>query len=121
MLPDEVQVRLTAGLARKIEHLIQRERIAASIDEAVAHLLQRGLDALEPRTGVILAGGSKRVLDPCGRTVLLPLAAIHGKTVFEHLLDLFRHFGITRILVLAGRNTDALAAFTERYRESGMD
>jgi len=121
MPAEDVQVRLSAHVARKIEHLIQRERIATSIDEAVADILERGLDTLPPRTAIILAGGSRRVIDAQGQPVVLPLAQIHGKPVLEHLLDLFRHYGITRVLVLAGRNTDALAACTEKHRDAGMD
>jgi phosphomannomutase len=121
MPSEEVQIRLSAALARKIEHLIQRERIATNLEEAVDRLLERGLDTLQPRTAIILAGGSRRVIDGQGRQVVLPLAQIHGKTVLEHLLDLFRHYGITRTLVLAGRNTDMLAGCTEKHREAGMD
>ncbi len=54
------------------------------------------------KTAVILAGGQGTRLRPITYEIPKALIPIHGRTMTEHLFDLFKKYGITHIIIAVG-------------------
>ena len=66
------------------------------------------------KTGVILAGGLGTRLRPITYEIPKALIPIHGRTMTEHLFDLFKKYGVTNIFMAVGHMRDKIMA---HYRD----
>lgn len=55
-----------------------------------------------PKKAFILAGGKGTRLKPITKEIPKPLLSIQGKPILEHIINLFKKFGITNIIISIG-------------------
>lgn len=91
-IPHEVLVEIKA---------VQQAR-KMTCEEALVHVLKQATRNLAPRTAVILAGGEGTRLRPLTYEIPKPLIPVHGKTLLEHLLDLFKKHHVHDIVLAIG-------------------
>jgi mannose-1-phosphate guanylyltransferase len=75
---------------------------------AVELLLLRALGQHVPQKALILCGGKGTRLRPITYEIPKALIPIHGKTLTEHLFDLFKKYHITHIIMAVGHMKDKI-------------
>ena len=69
---------------------------------AIELLLLDALGQSVPKLAIILAGGKGTRLKPITTEIPKPLLPVHDKPIMEHVVDLFKKFGINHIIVSVG-------------------
>lgn len=69
---------------------------------AIEILLKKALGANRPRLAVALCGGQGTRLRPITYEIPKALIPVHGKTITEHLFDLFKKYDIREIILAVG-------------------
>ncbi len=69
---------------------------------AISVLLKKALGATMPKKAVILCGGVGSRFRPITYEIPKALIPVHGKPIVEHLLDLFKKFGVRDIVLCVG-------------------
>lgn len=88
---------------------------------AVELLLKKALRANIPKKVVILAGGKGTRLRPLTYEVPKALLPIHGKTLTEHLFDLFKKYEIKDILISVGYLKEKIMEYIADGVRFGVD
>jgi len=88
---------------------------------AVELLLKKALKANIPKKVVILAGGKGTRLRPLTYEVPKALLPIHGKTLTEHLFDLFKKYEIKDILISVGYLKEKIMEYIADGVRFGVD
>ena len=70
---------------------------------------------------IILAGGKGTRLRPLTYKIPKALLPVHGKTLTEHLFDLFKRHGITEIFISIGYLSEKIKNHFKDGREFGVD
>ena len=88
---------------------------------AVELLLKKALKANIPKKVVILAGGKGTRLRPLTYEVPKALLPIHGKTLTEHLFDLFKKYEIKDMLISVGYLKEKIMEYVADGVRFGVD
>src|SRR3989338_618463 len=78
---------------------------------AVELMILKALRANVPKRAVILAGGIGTRLRPITYEIPKALIPIHGKTLTEHLFDLFKKYDIKDIVLAVGHMKDKIKEY----------
>ena len=70
---------------------------------------------------VILAGGKGTRLRPLTYETPKALLPVHGKTLTEHLFDLFKRHGITEVFLSIGYLGEKIKDYFKDGKEFGVD
>lgn len=109
-MKERVTLTLDSDLLGKIDSLVDGTEVK-NRSHAVEKLLFKALGANVPRKALILAGGQGTRLRPLTLEIPKALIPIHGKTLTEHLFDLFRKHGITDIVMAVGHMKDKIKIY----------
>ncbi len=108
-----------------------KERLTVTIDEEIINrvdesidghnvknrshafevLLNKALKPKLPKKAVILCGGQGTRLRPLTYEIPKALIPVHGKTLTEHLFDLFKKYGVEEIYMAVGHMKDKIMNF----------
>lgn len=69
---------------------------------AVEEILKTSLSSKGPKKAVILCGGEGTRLRPLTYEIPKPMVPVQGKPIVEHLIDLFKKYGIFEIVLSVG-------------------
>ena len=100
-MKERATLTLDKGLLEHIDGIVDGHKIK-NRSHAVELLLLRALGRHAPRKALILAGGKGTRLRPITYEIPKALIPIHGKTLTEHLFDLFKKYGIVDIIMAVG-------------------
>ncbi|MFH1439712.1 MAG: nucleotidyltransferase family protein [Candidatus Woesearchaeota archaeon] len=100
-MKERVTLTLDTNLLIKIDKKVDGFKIK-NRSHAVELLCLKAMGESAPKLGLILAGGKGTRLKPITDEIPKPLLPIQGKPVIEYTLDLFKKFGITKVLLSIG-------------------
>lgn len=100
-MKERVTLTLDTDLLAKIDKRVDGFKIK-NRSHAVEMMCMKALGESAPKLGLILAGGKGTRLKPITDEIPKPLLPIQGKPVIEYTLELFKKFGITRVLLSIG-------------------
>ncbi len=100
-MKETVTITLDENILKKIDTKINGHMIK-NRSHAVELLLLKALGANVPKKAVILAGGKGTRLRPITYEIPKALIPIKGRTITEHLFDLFKKYNVTDIILSVG-------------------
>lgn len=104
---ERVTLTLDSELLKQIDTSIDGYKIK-NRSHAVELLLIRGMSGDRPTKAVILAGGKHRGLKSEIGSIPQVLAPIKGKPIIEHVIDLFRKYGIKDIFIAVAHDSEKI-------------
>ena len=75
---------------------------------------------MEIKKAVILAGGLGTRLKPLTDTIPKSMIDVHGKPLVEHLIDLFKKFGVTDIYLNVGHLKEKIMDYFKDGSDFGV-
>ncbi len=96
-----ISLTIEKSIITKIDSLVDGSKIK-NRSHAVELLVSKSLGSDVPENAVILAGGKGTRLRPITYEIPKPLMPVQGKTLTEHLFDLFKKYNITNITLAVG-------------------
>jgi mannose-1-phosphate guanylyltransferase len=95
---ERVTLTLDADLLGKIDQSIDGHTIK-NRSHAVELLLFKAMGSEHPKKAIILAGGKSNVLKPVIGSTPHILAPIKNKPVIEHVIELFKKYGVSEVII----------------------
>jgi len=117
---ERVTFTLDNGILELVDKTIDGFKIK-NRSHAVELLLKKALKANIPKKVVILAGGKGTRLRPLTYEVPKALLPIHGKTLTEHLFDLFKKYEIKDMLISVGYLKEKIMEYVADGVRFGVD
>ena len=119
-MKERVTLTIDTNLLREIDYQIDGHKIR-NRSHAIEIILMRNLGSHIPKVAVILAGGEGTRMQPITFEVPKPLVTVHGRTLLEHLFDLFKKHGIKNIILSIGHMGDKIKGALGDGRKFGVN
>ena len=100
-MKERVTLTLEKSVLEEVDRMVDSYSIK-NRSHAVELLIMKALKAHVPKKAIILAGGKGTRLRPITYEIPKALIPIHGKTMTEHLFDLFKKYEIKDIVLAIG-------------------
>ena len=100
-MKERITITLDSELVRQIDNRVDGDLIK-NRSQQIEQLLAKALGAYRPEKAVILVGGKGTRLRPLTYKIPKCMLEVQGKTVTEHLFDLFKKYGIRDIILSVG-------------------
>lgn len=101
MPKKRISLTLDEEIMRKLDfHLTSKKIESRSL--AIEMLLKNSLSGKTPQKAVILCGGQGTRMRPFTYEMPKPMLPVKGRPIIEHLLDLFKKYGIYEIILSVG-------------------
>jgi len=115
-MKERVTLTLDSNVLKKVDSTVNGFKIK-NRSHAVELLIMKALGENVPRKAVILAGGKGTRLRPITYEIPKALIPVHGKTLTEHLFDLFKKYDIKEIIMAVGHMKEKIEEhFTDGSR-----
>lgn len=109
-MKERVTITLDEEVIKQIDKRIDGNEIKNRSQE-IELILKKALGTEIPKKAVILAGGKGTRLMPLTNKIPKALIDIHGKTLTEHLFDLFKKYGIREIILSIGHMKEKIKEY----------
>ncbi len=109
-MKERLTVTIDSDLLKKIDKAIDGHKIK-NRSHAFELLLKKSLRNNFPKKAVILCGGKGTRLRPITYEIPKALIPVHGKTLTEHLFDLFKKYGIKDIIMAVGHMREKIMQY----------
>jgi len=119
-MKERVTLTIESDILTKVDKLVDGFKIK-NRSHAVELFLLKALGENAPKIGLILAGGRGTRLKPITDEIPKPLLPIQGKPVIEYTLDLFKKFGIKKVLLSIGYMGDQIKEHFGNGKKFGLD
>jgi NDP-sugar pyrophosphorylase family protein len=119
-MKERVTLTLDTNLLTKIDKKVDGFKIK-NRSHAIELMCKKALGESAPKLGLILAGGKGTRLKPITDEIPKPLLPILGKPVIEYTLDLFKKFGITKVLLSIGYMGDKIKEHFGDGKKYGLE
>ena len=100
-MKERATLTLDKDILKHVDRMVDGFKIK-NRSHAVELLLLRALGQHAPKKALILAGGKGTRLRPITYEIPKALIPVHGKTLTEHLFDLFKRHNVTDIIMAVG-------------------
>ncbi|MBI2575391.1 nucleotidyltransferase family protein [Candidatus Woesearchaeota archaeon] len=118
-MKERVTLTLGSELLGEVDRRVDGLKIK-NRSHAVELLLMQALGNHMPKTALILAGGRGVRLQPITHELPKPLLPLHDKPLLQHILDLFRKYGIKNIVLSVGYKGDKIKETFGNGKRLGM-
>jgi len=109
-MKERVTLTLDAGLLKRIDQKVDGHQIK-NRSHAVELLLLKAMGKNKPTMAFLLAGGNDDSLSKVIGSVPKCLAPIGDKTLIEHVINLFKRYGINQLIISAGIHLETIKEF----------
>jgi len=109
-MKERITITLDKELIKEIDKKVDGHKIK-NRSHAIELNLMSSLGNNKPKKALILAGGKGTRLKPITNEIPKQLMPIHGKTILEHVLDLFKKHGIKDIILSIGYKGDNIKEY----------
>ena len=109
-MKERATLTLDKDLLKNVDNLVDGYKIK-NRSHAIELLLLRALGQHAPKKALILAGGKGTRLRPITYEIPKALIPVHGKTLTEHLFDLFKKYHITDIIMAVGHMKEKIKEY----------
>ncbi len=119
-MKERITITLDKDLIGQIDKRIDGVEIKNRSQE-IELILKKSLGTEMPKKAVILAGGKGTRLRPLTNNIPKALIDIHGRTLTEHLFDLFKKYGIREVILSTGHMKEKIKNFYENGTKFGVN
>ena len=119
-MKERVTLTLDTNLLAKIDKKVDGFKIK-NRSHAIELFCMKAMGESAPKLGFILAGGRGTRLKPITDEIPKPLLPIQGKPVIEYTFDLFKKFGITKVILSIGYLGDKIKEHFGDGKKYGLD
>jgi len=119
-MKERISITLDRKMLDEIDKRVDGDYIK-NRSQQIELLLEKALGTRIPSKAVILAGGKGTRLRPLTDNLPKPLLKIKGKTIIEHLLDLFKKYGIRDIIISVGYLKEKIMDYFEDGSRFGVN
>jgi NDP-sugar pyrophosphorylase family protein len=109
-LKERISITLEKDLIKKVDSNVDSVNIK-NRSHAIELLLTKSLKVNVPKKAVILAGGKGTRLRPITYELPKALIPVQGKTLTEHIFDLFKKYEITEIFLAVGHMKEKIKEY----------
>jgi len=109
-MKEKISITMEKELISDIDNLVDGTKIK-NRSHAIEVLVSRALGSNRPKTVIFLLGGKGTRFRPITYELPKALLPIHGKTVPEHMFDLFKKYGITNYIFSLGYMAEKIKAY----------
>ena len=109
-MKERLTITLNKNILTLVDNKIDGHRIK-NRSHAIELLLRKALGNNRPKVAVLLLGGKGTRFRPITYELPKALLPIQGKTVPEHLIDLFKKYGITKFIFSIGYKSDKIKEY----------
>jgi NDP-sugar pyrophosphorylase family protein len=109
-MKEKISITLDENMIKDIDKMVDGTKIK-NRSHAIETLVSRSLGYNRPKTAIFLLGGKGTRFRPITYEVPKALLPIQGKTVPEHLFDLFKKYGIKRYIFSTGYLADKVKEY----------
>lgn len=117
---EKISITLEEELIREVDNLIDGTKVK-NRSHAIELLLSRTLNHNTPKVAVFLLGGKGTRFRPITYEVPKALLPVKGKTVPEHLFDLFKRHGIKKYIFSLGHMADKIKEYFGDGQKWGVE
>jgi NDP-sugar pyrophosphorylase family protein len=100
-MKERITITLDKGLIDQIDKRVDGN-INKNRSQQIEVLLTKALGTYKPEKAIILAGGEIIQSESKINTIPSCMLIVNGKTIMEHLFDLFKKFGIRDVIISVG-------------------
>ena len=100
-MKERISLTIDTGTLKQLDNVVDGNKIK-NRSHAVELLIQKALGKNVPKKALILVGGQGIRLRPITYELPKPMIPFQNRTLLEHLLDLFKKYGITDIILAVG-------------------
>ena len=108
-MKERISLTIDREMLRRVDALVNGQEVK-NRSHAVELLITRALGLHIPHVAIILAGGKGTRLRPLTYEIPKALIPVQGRTLTEHVLDLFKRYGITEIIFSVGHMKEKIKA-----------
>ena len=119
-MKERITITLEQDLLLDVDKHVGRDHVK-NRSHAIEVLLKKALGKRCPRKAVILCGGKGTRLRPITQEIPKPLIPIHGKALVEHLIDLFKKYGIKDIVLSVGYKKEKIKEYFGNGQKFGVN
>src|SRR3989344_3010382 len=119
-MKERISITIDRDLVKTVDSKVDGHKIK-NRSHAIELLLARALKVHVPRKAVILAGGQGTRLRPLTYEIPKALIPVQGKTLTEHLFDLFKKYGIIEIILSVGHMSDKIKEYFGNGNKFGLN
>ncbi len=119
-MKERVTLTIENSILNQVDRKVDGYKIK-NRSHAVELLLLKSLGQNRPKFGFILAGGRGTRLKPITDEIPKPLVPLHDKPILEHTLDLFKKFGINKVLLSIGYKGDKIKEYFGNGKRFGLN
>lgn len=119
-MKERITITLDKDLIEQIDKRIDGN-IIKNRSQQIELLMKRSLGADIPEKAVLLVGGKGTRLRPLTYKTPKALLEIDGKTVIEHIFDLFKKYGIREIVLCVGHMKEKIKEYIEDGSNFGVN
>ena len=119
-MKEKISITLENNLIKEIDNVVDGTKIK-NRSHAIEVLLSRTMGHNRPKTALFLLGGKGTRFRPITYEVPKALLPIKGKTVPEHLFDLFKKYGVTKFVFSLGHMADKIMEYFGNGEKWGVD
>lgn len=119
-MKERITITLDSELIRQIDKRIDGKQIK-NRSQQIEVLLTNALGTYRPQKAVILVGGKGTRLRPLTNKNPKCLLDVNGKTITEHLFDLFKKYGIRDIILCVGYLKEKVKEYFEDGSKFGVN
>jgi len=104
-MKERITITLDENIINEIDKKVDGHKIK-NRSHAIELALMSSIGNNKPKKAVVLAGGLGTRLRPITNEIPKQLMPIHGKSIMEHVFDLFKKYGIKDIILCVGYKAD---------------
>ena len=118
-MKERVTLTIEQDLLKQVDSLIDNNEVK-NRSHAIEMMLYKALGGTVPKKCVILAGGAGIKLEPLTYETSKALVPVLGRTITEHIFDLLKRYGITDIVIAAGKNSQKIKEYYGNGEKFGV-
>ena len=118
-MKERITITVDQDILKRVDEMIIGPNQNRS--KAIEHLLSKSLGNNAPKKAIILCGGQGTRLRPITYEIPKPLIPVQGKPLVEHLIDLFKKFGVTDIYLSVGYKKEKIKEYFGNGSKYGLN
>ena len=119
-MKEKISITLDESIIKDIDRFVDGTKVK-NRSHAIELLISRSLGHNRPKIAVFLLGGAGTRFRPITYEMPKALLPLQGKTVSEHLFDLFKKYGITKFIFSLGYKADKIQEYFGNGSKWGVE
>ncbi|MDD5181728.1 MAG: sugar phosphate nucleotidyltransferase [Candidatus Nanoarchaeia archaeon] len=109
-MKERITITLDKDIMKQVDSRVDGTKIK-NRSHAVEFFLSKALGSNTIKTAFILAGGKGTRLKPFTYEIPKPMIPVHGMPILQHVIELFKRYGINEIIISIGYKGDKIKEY----------